>query len=69
MEGYYLTTSLNTTTLINRDSRRSRAVLSADPMALKIYTDHFLPGYVAFHATASKRYKLDDLNLGQATSV
>jgi hypothetical protein len=44
-------------------SRRCRAVLSADPKALKIYTDHFLQGYVGFHALAHKRYKLEDLDL------
>ncbi|KZP29869.1 terpenoid synthase [Athelia psychrophila] len=45
-------------------SHRCQTVLSADQKALETYTQHFLPGYVAFHAAASKRYKLDDLHLG-----
>ncbi|KAF8550949.1 terpenoid synthase [Imleria badia] len=43
--------------------RRCRAVLSADPKAFEIFTDHFLQGYIGFHALAYKRYKLDDLDL------
>jgi len=68
MRGKYVISSANhATSSIN--SRCCQAVLSADPKALKIFTDYFLPGYVAFHVAARRRYKLDDLGLDQTSNV
>ena len=44
-------------------SRVTKEILSDHSEACEIYTRVFLPELVEFHAAATKRYKLDDLDL------
>lgn len=42
---------------------RVKDILAAHSEAYDCFIEGFVPGYVAFHALADKRYKLHDLKL------
>ena len=49
--------------LIVQGNRDTKEILSGNPEACEIYIKAVVFGYIAFHFSATKRYKLNDLEL------
>ena len=49
--------------LIVDGNRATKEILSGNPEACEIYVKGVVFGYIAFHFSASERYKLNDLEL------